>query len=185
MALRHRAPALVVTTGSAVWVIQAAVGVHASVWGVGYLLLVHAAGELATGRQSWLPLIAASLSALLVSWKAPVFLVPIVLCWNWGRRSREHRARLSELKDRAARLEREREEIRSKVVVAAEQARIAHELHDVVAHNISVMVIQADAAACVLDSSPQQAKEMVDTIASTGRAAQIELNRPLGILRGS
>ncbi|MFE2721375.1 sensor histidine kinase [Kitasatospora sp. NPDC059327] len=107
---------------------------------------------------------------------------PFILCWAWGRLTRVRRAYLVELEDRAARLERERD-AQAKVAVAAERARIARELHDVVAHNVSVMIVQADGAAYVLDNSPQQAKEALGTIASTGRQALVEMRRLLGVLR--
>ncbi|WP_431679238.1 sensor histidine kinase [Kitasatospora sp. KL5] len=109
---------------------------------------------------------------------------PFVLCWAWGRLTRVRGAYLVELEDRAARLERERD-AQSKVAVAAERARIARELHDVVAHNVSVMIVQADGAAYVLDNSPQQAKEALATIAGTGRQALVEMRRLLGVLRTS
>ncbi|MGW2252226.1 sensor histidine kinase [Kitasatospora sp. NPDC001660] len=109
---------------------------------------------------------------------------PFILCWAWGRLTRVRRAYLTELEDRAARLERERD-AQAKVAVAAERARIARELHDVVAHNVSVMIVQADGAAYVLDNSPQQAKEALGTIASTGRQALVEMRRLLGVLRTS
>lgn len=107
---------------------------------------------------------------------------PFILCWAWGRLTRVRAAYLTELEDRAARLERERD-AQAKVAVAAERARIARELHDVVAHNVSVMIVQADGAAYVLDSSPDQAKEALGTIASTGRQALVEMRRLLGVLR--
>ncbi len=107
---------------------------------------------------------------------------PFILCWAWGRLTRVRRAYLLELEDRAARLERERD-AQAKVAVAAERARIARELHDVVAHNVSVMIVQADGAAYVMDNSPQQAKEALSTIASTGRQALVEMRRLLGVLR--
>ncbi|MCX4748293.1 sensor histidine kinase [Kitasatospora sp. NBC_01287] len=107
---------------------------------------------------------------------------PFILCWAWGRLTRVRRAYLTELEDRAARLERERD-AQAKVAVAAERARIARELHDVVAHNVSVMIVQADGAAYVMDNSPQQAKEALATIASTGRQALVEMRRLLGVLR--
>ncbi|AXI78895.1 sensor histidine kinase [Peterkaempfera bronchialis] len=109
---------------------------------------------------------------------------PFVLCWALGRLTRIRRAYYGELEDRAARLERERD-ARAKVAVAAERARIARELHDVVAHNVSVMVVQADGAAYVLDASPEQAKEALATIASTGRQALDEMRRLLGVLRSA
>ncbi|WP_100588322.1 sensor histidine kinase [Kitasatospora sp. CB02891] len=107
---------------------------------------------------------------------------PFVLCWAWGRLTRVRRAYLVELEDRAARLERERD-AQAQVAVAAERARIARELHDVVAHNVSVMIVQADGAAYVMDTSPQQTKEALGTIASTGRQALAEMRRLLGVLR--
>jgi signal transduction histidine kinase len=109
---------------------------------------------------------------------------PLVLCWVLGRFTRIRRAYYVELEDRAARLERERD-AQSKIAVAAERARIARELHDVVAHNVSVMIVQADGASYVMDGSPEQAKEALATIASTGRQALEEMRRLLGLLRSA
>ncbi|MEU9983323.1 sensor histidine kinase [Streptomyces sp. NPDC050856] len=111
-----------------------------------------------------------------------VMTVPFVLAWVLGDSMRTRRAYFAQLEERASRLERERE-AQAKVAVAAERARIARELHDVVAHNVSVMVVQADGAAYVLDSSPEQARTALETISSTGRQALAEMRRLLGILR--
>ncbi|MEV0487955.1 sensor histidine kinase [Streptomyces sp. NPDC050508] len=108
--------------------------------------------------------------------------VPFALAWVLGDSMRTRRAYFAQLEERAARLEKERE-AQAKVAVAAERARIARELHDVVAHNVSVMVVQADGAAYVLDSSPDQAKKALETISSTGRQALAEMRRLLGVLR--
>ncbi|GAB2737099.1 sensor histidine kinase [Streptomyces bullii] len=108
--------------------------------------------------------------------------VPFALAWVLGDSIRTRRAYFAQLEERAARLEKERE-AQAKVAVAAERARIARELHDVVAHNVSVMVVQADGAAYVLDSSPDQAKKALETISSTGRQALAEMRRLLGVLR--
>ncbi|MFJ3644089.1 sensor histidine kinase [Streptomyces sp. NPDC090108] len=108
--------------------------------------------------------------------------VPFALAWVLGDSMRVRRAYFAELEERAARLEKERE-AQSKVAVAAERARIARELHDVVAHNVSVMVVQADGAAYVLDAAPDQAKKALETISSTGRQALAEMRRLLGVLR--
>jgi signal transduction histidine kinase len=107
---------------------------------------------------------------------------PFVLSWVLGRFTSIRRAYYAELEDRAARLERERD-AQAKVAVAAERARIARELHDVVAHNVSVMIVQADGASYVMDASPAQAKEALATIAGTGRQALAEMRRLLGLLR--
>ncbi len=67
--------------------------------------------------------------------------------------------------------------------VADERARIARELHDVVAHHVSMIVVQAEAGASVTSASPDQAVERFDAIGSTGRQALDELRRLLGVLR--
>ncbi|SBT95880.1 Signal transduction histidine kinase [Streptomyces sp. DI166] len=108
--------------------------------------------------------------------------VPFALAWVLGDSIRTRRAYFAELEERASRLEKERE-AQAKVAVAAERARIARELHDVVAHNVSVMVVQADGAAYVLDAAPDQAKKALETISSTGRQALAEMRRLLGVLR--
>ncbi|MGW0613385.1 sensor histidine kinase [Streptomyces sp. NPDC002788] len=114
---------------------------------------------------------------------ATIFMtVPFALAWVLGDSFRTRRAYFAQLEERAARLEKERE-AQSKVAVAAERARIARELHDVVAHNVSVMVVQADGAAYVLDAAPDQAKKALETISSTGRQALAEMRRLLGVLR--
>ncbi|MFF0062794.1 sensor histidine kinase [Streptomyces sp. NPDC005279] len=111
-----------------------------------------------------------------------VMSVPFALAWVLGDSIRTRRAYFAQLEERATRLERERE-AQAKVAVAAERARIARELHDVVAHNVSVMVVQADGAAYVLDAAPDQAKQALETISSTGRQALAEMRRLLGVLR--
>ncbi|KOU00002.1 histidine kinase [Streptomyces rimosus subsp. pseudoverticillatus] len=108
--------------------------------------------------------------------------VPFVLAWVLGDSVRTRRAYWAQLEEKAARLEKERE-TQSRIAVAAERARIARELHDVVAHNVSVMVVQADGAAYVLDASPEQAKQALETISGTGRQALAEMRRLLGVLR--
>jgi signal transduction histidine kinase len=109
-------------------------------------------------------------------------LVPFLLAWVLGDSMRTRRAYFAQLEERATRLEQERE-AQAKVAVAAERARIARELHDVVAHNVSVMVVQADGAAYVMDQAPDQAKKALETISGTGRQALAEMRRLLGVLR--
>ncbi|MEW9520739.1 sensor histidine kinase [Streptomyces tubercidicus] len=108
--------------------------------------------------------------------------VPFVLAWVLGDSLRTRRAYWAQLEERAARLEKERE-TQSRIAVAAERARIARELHDVVAHNVSVMVVQADGAAYVLDTAPEQTRQALATISGTGRQALAEMRRLLGVLR--
>ncbi|WP_340560267.1 sensor histidine kinase [Streptomyces sp. GSL17-111] len=114
-----------------------------------------------------------------------VFLtVCFLLAWVLGDSLRTRRAYYVQLEERAARLEKERE-AQAKVAVAAERARIARELHDVVAHNVSVMVVQADGGAYVLETAPEQTRQALETISGTGRQALAEMRRLLGVLRTS
>jgi signal transduction histidine kinase len=84
------------------------------------------------------------------------------------------------LRDRAARAERERELLAS-TAVAEERVRIARELHDVVAHNVSLMVVQAQAANALTDD--ERRRTALDQIASLGRQGLTEMHRMLGVLR--
>jgi len=108
--------------------------------------------------------------------------VTFLLAWVLGDSLRTRRAYYAQLEERATRLEKERE-AQAKIAAAAERARIARELHDVVAHNVSVMVVQADGGAYVLDSAPEQTKQALETISGTGRQALAEMRRLLGVLR--
>ena len=64
-----------------------------------------------------------------------------------------------------------------------ERTRIARELHDVIAHNVSVMVVQASAGEELFDRDPERARESLSSVASTGRAALAELRRLVGVIR--
>ena len=85
---------------------------------------------------------------------------------------------------RTVELEHEREE-KAKLAVAEERARVARELHDVVAHNLSIMVVQAGAERRALGDERPQTAEVLATIEQTGRAAMAEMRRLLGMLRRS
>jgi len=95
---------------------------------------------------------------------------------------RTRRAYLAELESRAERLEREREAETRRAVVE-ERAAIARELHDVVAHNLSVMVIQAEAASYSISEDPAQAQRAMRAVTDTGRQALDEMRRLLEVLR--
>jgi signal transduction histidine kinase len=87
-----------------------------------------------------------------------------------------------ELEERAAHLERERRE-HARAAAAAERARIADDLHDVIAHSVSVMTVQAAAARLLLDEDAQRARAPLLSIEETGRQALAEVRRLLGLLR--
>ncbi|MBU7598145.1 sensor histidine kinase [Streptomyces sp. P38-E01] len=114
--------------------------------------------------------------------EAAFYTVCFGFAWLLGDSLRTRRAYYAELEARASRLERERA-AQSQATIAAERARIARELHDVVAHNVSVMVVQADGAAYVLDTAPDQSRQALETISTTGRQALTEMRRLLGVLR--
>lgn len=104
------------------------------------------------------------------------------VAWVAGVVLHERLRRTAELEQRAARLERERES-EARTAVAEERARIAREMHDVVAHSLSVMVVQAEAAEAMLDVEPERARRPLAAVQDTGRGALTELRRMLGALR--
>lgn len=106
----------------------------------------------------------------------------VSLAWLLGDSTRWRRGYYDGLEERAERLERERDAL-AQVAVATERARIAREMHDVVAHHVSVMVVQADGAAFAIDESPDKAREAMGAISRTGRQALTEMRRLLGVLR--
>jgi signal transduction histidine kinase len=110
---------------------------------------------------------------------------PLVLfsgCWALGRIVRSRARLTAELTARTQQLERERAE-RERDAAARERVRIARELHDVVAHSVSVMVVQAGAARSVLDRDPEASVAALGAVEATGREALSEMRRLLGILR--
>jgi len=109
-------------------------------------------------------------------------LLAVAVAWLWGENLRNRRARWAAMEERARRLEAEREE-RDRQAVTDERLRIARELHDVVAHSMSVIAVQSGVANHVIDSRPAQARQALATIEATSRSALVELRRLLGVLR--
>ncbi|MES4902666.1 MULTISPECIES: sensor histidine kinase [unclassified Streptomyces] len=202
VALRRRAPEKMLILVTACGVAQVALNVDQNPADFAMLVVVYtvaAEGKRWASRFALVAALAAPIIATL-RWPGPdhpgsaertwwgaaiatVFMtIPFVLAWVLGDSIRTRRAYYAQLEERAARLEKERE-AQAKVAVAAERARIARELHDVVAHNVSVMVVQADGAAYVMDAAPDQARQALETISGTGRQALAEMRRLLGVLR--
>jgi signal transduction histidine kinase len=99
-----------------------------------------------------------------------------------GTNNRNRRALVATLRERAERLEHERDQ-QGRLSAAAERSRIARELHDIVAHNVTVMIALADGAGFALHRDPARAEHALHTASRTGRQALAEMRRLLGVLR--
>jgi signal transduction histidine kinase len=111
---------------------------------------------------------------------------PIVVfggAWLAGRLVRQRQVHAVTLQERAAALERARE-ANARAAAADERARIARELHDILAHSLSLIVVQAGAERMALGTDRAATGEALDTIERTGREALAETRRLLGIVRG-
>jgi len=107
----------------------------------------------------------------------------LVVLWVLGTLLRSRDRVALRLTARADMLERERDR-KARDAVAEERARIARELHDVVAHSVSVLIVQAQAAETVLEREPAKARSYLRKIDSTARDALAEMRRMVGILDG-
>jgi signal transduction histidine kinase len=108
----------------------------------------------------------------------------LVLCWLGGRTVRTRARHAAELHEAAA-LADERREREAQEAVAGERRRIAREMHDVVAHSISLMVVQAGGARRILASDPARAEEAAARIRSAGTDALAEMDILLGVLESA
>ncbi|MFI8813243.1 MULTISPECIES: sensor histidine kinase [unclassified Streptomyces] len=99
-----------------------------------------------------------------------------------GANMRTRRAYFASVEDRAVRLERERDQ-RARLAVAEERARIARDMHDIVSHNLSVMIALADAAVYAQYRTPDRTTAAMRQVADSGRQSLTEMRRVLGVLR--
>ncbi|MCG2800218.1 MAG: histidine kinase [Cellulomonas sp.] len=106
----------------------------------------------------------------------------MIAVWAIALVRRARREALDSLVDRARRLEVERDQ-QARLAAAAERSRIAREMHDIVAHSLSVMIAQADGGRYAAAADPQAATRSLETISETGRAALTDMRRLLGVLR--
>jgi signal transduction histidine kinase len=159
------------------------------------LLAIYAVGAYTDRRQAY---IGGAISAVLVAlilvanWDSEAEITNIIAnyvifgtAWVAGDNIRQRRERVKALEDRAALAEAGKLEEAHRAV-AAERTRIARELHDVVAHSVSVMVVQAGAARRLLqreEPDPARAIEALTSVETTGRESLTELRRLLGVLR--
>jgi signal transduction histidine kinase len=194
LAWRRRQPLAVVGAIIAVATVQAAVLTDASRFTSTFLVLLlsaYSAGAYAEARGAFVGLLGLFALISVVNVLAAEhmgvgdYLFPSglsLLCWLAGRATR-HRSRLAEeLHEAAVRAEEDREAHR-RAAVAGERRRVAREMHDIVAHSISVMVVQAGGARRILERDPRRAAEAAARIEQTGRDALAEMRRLLGVLR--
>lgn len=111
-----------------------------------------------------------------------VIVISGLAVWALAMLRRARQETLAALHDRAARLERERDQ-QAQIAAAAERSRIAREMHDVVAHSLSIVVAQADGGRYAARDDPAAALPVLATISDTGRAALADVRRILGVLR--
>lgn len=112
-----------------------------------------------------------------------ILFTPVLVAWALATAARTRRAYLASLEDRARQLQREREAL-ARAAVAEERMRIARELHDIVAHSVSLMIVAADGAeAAIEQDNPGEARTAVAAIGRTGRASLTDLRLLVGMLR--
>jgi signal transduction histidine kinase len=195
LAVRRRAPAATLLTAVGALVLVAALvshsrGVPVEVF-LAMLLAFYSVGAHCDDRRS-LRVAAVAVAAIAAadiarpgafsaSGTRPSAWLAFAIAWLVGRDLRRRRQRVADLEDRAVQLEREREE-QAQLAVADERARIARELHDVIAHGVSVIVVQAQAGPHLLDDA-ERVRGVFQSIELSGRDALAELRRLLGILR--
>ncbi|WP_405147132.1 sensor histidine kinase [Sphaerisporangium sp. NBC_01403] len=110
-----------------------------------------------------------------------VIALGLLVAWALGYGTRNRRAYLDQLHARTRHLERERDQ-RAELAVAAERGRISREVHDVVAHGLSVIVIQAQGAEAALDTRPDDTRGALRAIVKTGRDSLTDMRRVLDAL---
>lgn len=145
-----------------------------------YSVAVHARDSRGAAAGCGIALAAALAAGLLVGDDVVFILVLVAIACAAGVAVRRLGVRSTELEARAARLDEQ-----ARTAAAVERERIARELHDIVSHSVSLMVVQAGAAEQVLRSDPDQAGRALAGVQATGRAAVNDLRRMLGLLRGA
>jgi signal transduction histidine kinase len=159
--------------------------------GLGVLVAVYTIGERLDRRTSLaLTLLAGVILGVLIATKGglPAALQELIqtelilgVAWLVGDAARIRRLYTQALEERAALIERERDE-RTRRGILEERERISRELHDIVSHHVSVMVIQAGGGARAVDRRPDEARTAFEAIAATGRQALADMRRMLGAL---
>jgi signal transduction histidine kinase len=173
-------PLLVLPADLAVLVALYSVSVHGPRWaGIVAMFGVLVGAVAFAGR---LLLVAGTAALDIAATGAVLISVTGLAVWALALLRRTRRATVVALRDRADRLERERDQ-QARLAAADERARIAREMHDVVAHSLSIVIAQADGGRYAAELEPRAAARALDTIGETGRAALADMRRILGVLR--
>jgi signal transduction histidine kinase len=196
LALRRRAPlATAALVAVAVGAREIGTVLTIQLWGdfVPVLVAAYSVARYARARTAALGAGLLAVAIIVVELRVPVsrttanipfIWVPFLTVLGAGRALRARDRRHAQTSDHARRLEVERD-ASVRAAVTDERERIARELHDVIAHCVSVMVVQAAAAEDLLDRDPERARQPLRAIQDTGRDAVADLRRMLGLLRGS
>ena len=172
------------------WLIGGHIARHGGVVGmIGVLLLFYGCGAFLEGRRAWFGMgISLAFGAALSLGKSSSVLAAVfsdvafvVLPFLVGRSRRLALAREHAAREQAERLDSERE-LHVRTAALGERMRLAREIHDVIAHSVSVMVIQAAGARTVMDRDPMRAETALRSVERAGREALAEMRRLLGVL---
>jgi signal transduction histidine kinase len=190
LAARRRFPLAVLATSVASGLAFAAIGLPPEILGVAILVAVY---SVAAYGSRWVAL--AGLAVAEVGLAAVqltrgrtgadtlvINMGVVAAAWLVGQFAHNYRAYAARLEERTAELEQAREEL-ARRAVAEERLRLARELHDVVAHAMSVIAVQSGVGAHVATTQPKEARRSLAAIEATSRAALTELRRLLGVLR--
>ena len=159
--------------------------------GLPLLITIFTVAEARDRRTSAIAaIVAAALFFALIAWRGGLpaatgslvqTQLAVLAAWTLGTWARERQAYIGTVEERARHAEQTRDAEARRAVVE-ERERIAREMHDVVTHHVSVMVIQAGAAERALDRRPEDARQAIEAVGSTGRQALADMRTMLGIL---
>jgi len=192
---RRTYPELVFFAVSGIAVLQWMADVPLQAGNVGLLVALYAVSVYGEVRYSRIALVIGGLGVLMAvaryydssDWRNQITMMVafgalVFGVWALGERRRTRGLYVAQLEERAAQLERDRDR-EATLAVTNERTRIAREIHDVVAHGLSIMIVQADGGLYAADASPEQAKKALATIGDTGRASLTEMRKMLGLLK--
>jgi signal transduction histidine kinase len=190
LAARRRFPGTVLAICVASGLAIAALGLPPIVLGLAILVAVYSVAAYGDRWVALAGLAAAAVGSVAVQLTPGRFQAPTVVsngliigaAWLLGHFVGVRRRYITRLEERTAELERARAEL-ARRAVAEERLRLARELHDVVAHSISMIAVQSGVGAHVADTHPEEAAKALGAIEATSRAALTELRRLLGVLR--